>query len=378
MEFLRAFNNGKPLPLGKRVIVIGGGNVAYDVARSAVRPHDDSIDVARSALRLSGDKEVHVVCLESLAEMPADEIEIHEGSEEGIHLHNSRGPREIVHENGRVTGLKVVRCLSVFDANGRFNPALDETQTEVIPADSVIFAIGQTSDLSFLDPADGVESDRGLIKVNRETYQTTAPDVFACGDIAHGARLFIDAIASAQVAARSMHDYLRGTRTDVVVRKQWLPAAYTMVDNWNILERANPPALECERRSATLEIVEESYAERDARRQAARCLRCNVNTVFETEKCVACNGCVDVCPENLIRLVPISELDVDAPPDAGAALIKDELTCIRCAMCASRCPTHAILMKEFRFHRECVTVPTPNLKVGQASACAGLQSRPQV
>jgi ferredoxin len=187
--------------------------------------------------------------------------------------------------------------------------------------------------------------------------------VFACGDIAHGARLFIDAIASAQIAARSMHDYLRGTRTDVVVRKKWLPASYTMVDNWNVIQRANPPALECDRRSASLEIVEESYPEQDARRQAARCLRCNVNTVFETEKCVACNGCVDVCPENLIRLVPVSELDVDAPQDAGAALIKDELTCIRCAMCASRCPTHAILMKEFRFHRECVTVASPNPKV---------------
>jgi formate dehydrogenase (NADP+) beta subunit len=229
----------------------------------------------------------------------------------------------------------------VFDASRRFNPSFDESVIEDIPADSIIFAIGQTSDLSFLDPSDDVESERGLIKVNRETYRTTAPDVFACGDIAHGARLFIDAIASAQIAARSMHDYLRGTRTDVVIRKKWSPAAYTMVDGWNVIEREAPPVLEVERRAASLEIVEERYSEAEARRQGSRCLRCNINTVFETEKCVACNGCVDVCPENLIALVPVSWLDgYDDPELEGAAvMLKDETTCIRCSLCASRCPT---------------------------------------
>ena len=368
MDFLRAFNAGTPLPLGKRIIVIGGGNVAYDVARSAVRPHDEHVayDVARSALRLSGDKEVHVVCLESRAEMPADELEVHEGAEEGIHLHNQRGPREVLIEDGRLTGLRTVRCTAVFDAQGRFNPSFDEAQVEDIPADSIIFAIGQTSDLSFLNPADGVESERGLIKVNRETYQTTAPDVFACGDIAHGARLFIDAIASAQTAARSMHDFLRGTRTEIAVRKHWSPATYTMADSWNVLRRQNPPSLGSERRAASLEIVEEDYSEEEARRQASRCLRCNVNTIFDTSICVACNGCVDVCPEDLIRLVPVSEIFGVETEETGAAMIKDETTCIRCALCASRCPTHAILMKHFDFHRACVSVATRNPKVRYA------------
>jgi len=385
MDFLRAFNAGTPVALGKRIVVIGGGNVAYDVARSAVRPNDDHVayDVARSALRLSGDKEVHVVCLESRAEMPADEIEVLEGAEEGIHLHNQRGPRAVLLQDGQVTALRTVHCTAVFDARGRFNPAFDEGHVEDIPADSVIFAIGQTSDLSFLDPADGVESDRGLIKVNRETYQTAAPDVFACGDIAHGARLFIDAIASAQTAARSMHDYLRSTRSELVLRKQWKPAAYTMADGWNTIERTNPPVLESELRASTLEIVEAPYGEREARRQASRCLRCNVNTVFDTSKCVACNGCVDICPENLIRLVGLSKLIADpqwmeratnefgdisqyAPEELdqlAAAMMKDETTCIRCAMCASRCPTAAIVMKEFEFSRECTTVAARNPKV---------------
>lgn len=403
MEFLRAFNDGRTLELGRRVMVVGGGNVAYDVARSALRPmdateeelvrdsmgHDEKVayDVARSALRLSGDKEIHLMCLESLEEMPADKVEIHEGEEEGIRLHNRRGPKEIVVENGRVKAMRTVKCLSVFNEERRFAPTFDEAALEDIPVDTVIFAIGQTSDLTFLSEADGVETERGLIKVNKETYQTTAPDIFACGDIAHGARLFIDAIASAHTAARSMHDFLRGTRTDVVVRKHWEPAVYTMAEGWHREERCNAPVLESGIRSASTEIVELSYPEEMARRQGARCLRCNINTVFDTSTCIACNGCVDVCPEDLIKLVGLSRLkDEDAwlkleqagadikfeayramsmeeKDELGGIMLKDESTCIRCAMCASRCPTQAILMKRFVHYKECVAVPTPNPRI---------------
>lgn len=402
LDFLRAFNEGKPMPLGKRIIVIGGGNVAYDVARSAIRPAQAgeveesadtertqrmAYDVARSALRLSGDKEVHIVCLESREEMPADEIEILEGEEEGIKLHAARGPKEVLSEKGIVTGLRTIKCSSVFDADKRFNPKFDENVVEDIAADTILFAIGQTSDLTFLKPEDGVQTERGLIKVDPQTYQTTAPDVFACGDIAHGARLFIHAIASAQIAARSMHDYLRGTRTDVVVRKRWLPAAYTMTQGWEKLARENPPVLEREERASTLNIIEENFPEAEARRQASRCLRCNINTIFDTSICIACNGCVDVCPENLIKLVGLNQLRSDEYlmrvasesvgineedlqdytdeelKELGAVMLKDESTCIRCAMCASRCPTHAINMKRFDFYRECITINTPNAKI---------------
>lgn len=404
LEFLKAFNEGKPMELGKKIVVIGGGNVAFDVARSAVRPRAVEMadaksdmerteriayDVARSALRLSGDKEVHLVCLEDRHEMPADEIEIEEGEEEGVKLHTARGPREVLQQGGYVTGLRTVKCTSVFDEAGKFNPKFDESFVEDIEADTIMFAIGQTSDLAFLNDDDGVETERGLIKVDPETYQTTAPDVFACGDIAHGPRLFIHAIASAQIAARSMHDYLRGTRTDVVVRKRWLSADYTMTPGWDQLKRHNPPALEAEQRAATLNIVEINFPESEARQQAARCLRCNINTVFDTSICIACNGCVDVCPENLIKLVGLDKLRQDAflmklasesagisaedlqgysdeeLQELGAIMLKDESTCIRCAMCASRCPTQAIKMKRFDFYRECVTINAPNPKIKQ-------------
>ena len=181
---------------------------------------------------------------------------------------------------------------------------------------------------------------------------------------------------------------LRGTRTEVAVRRQWAPAAYTMAEGWERTP-AQQSAGPRRRRSApsSLEIIEESFPANEARRQASRCLRCNVNTVFDTSICVACNGCVDVCPENLIRLVGLSELCKEdrwldmvssslevsrddlrrmdnAELDAlGGVMIKDETTCIRCAMCASRCPTHAITMKKFEFYRECVTVPTRNEKI---------------
>lgn len=404
LDFLRSFNEGTPLPLGRRVLVIGGGNVAYDVARSAIRPVDaeqeredtnaeiergekTAYDIARSALRLSGDKEVHLVCLEQRAQMPADKREIEEGEEEGIHLHNGRGPKMVVEKKGKACALRTVRCTSVFDTTGRFNPVFDEEDVVDIEADTILFAIGQTSDLTFLAPEDGIASERGLIKVNPDTYQTTAPDVFACGDVAHGPKLFINAIASAQIAARSMHDYLRGTRTDIAVRKQWYPASYTMVDDWNRIERAEPPVIESNRRATSIDIVEEAFPEQAARTQASRCLRCNVNTMFDTGNCIACNGCVDVCPQNLIRLVglsrlvsqdgfanlaadsfgmPVDEFRALTPPqlDAlGGVMMKDETSCIRCALCASRCPTHAITMQRFEFRRECVSVPVRNAKL---------------
>lgn len=413
MDFLRAFNEGNPLPVGRRIVVIGGGNVAYDVARSAVRPlealnHDESqadihrgesvaYDVARSAMRLSGEREVHVVCLESRSEMPADEIEVAEGAEEGLILHNSRGPRAIVGENGKVTGLRTVECTSVFDANHRFSPAFKEDNVETISADTIIFSIGQSSDLSFLKPEDGVESVRGLIKVDPETYQTTSPDVFACGDIAHGPQLFIHAIRSAQIAARSMHDYLRGTHTAETVHSSWEPAAYTMRENWDQLKRAHPPTADARQRAASLVVIEETYPPEQARAQAARCLRCNVNTIFETKICVACTGCVDVCPENLIRLTGIAEICktdegcdwvaglIGIPPAEvarlspsdleamGGVMLKDESICIRCGLCAARCPSHAITMQRFNFRRECIQLPGRHPKINYGPLATGGQ-----
>ena len=403
LEFLKLANLGEPIDIGPRVVVIGGGNVAFDVARTALRSTEEedagaedfrvTADVARTAARRRGVTEVHIACLESLEEMPADRIEIDEGQHEGLRMHTSLGPR-IVHGNGKVRGVEFVKCLSVFDSERRFNPQFDDTARETIPCDTLIFAIGQRADFSFLRPEDGIElTSRGLVQVDPETLQTSRPDVFAGGDVVLGPRLFIDAIASGQVAARSIHDYLRRTSTAVVLRSAWSPAQYTMGLDWEVRARELPPSkapTAAELPTAGDRLVEENYPEAEARRQAERCLRCDVQTYFEGEKCIACNGCVDVCPDDCLHLVGLSQvaedprlltmaeaqlgidpeklqaflpLELDA---LGGVMLKDETACIRCSMCATRCPTHAFTMQRFTFHRELETAPEPNPRLRYA------------
>lgn len=395
LEFLRLVNLGEKIDVGPRVLVIGGGNVAFDVARTALRTTEEeeledfrvTADVARTAARRLGVTEVHVACLESREEMPADAVEIEEGQHEGLRLHTSLGPKAFV-GNGKLEGVEFVTCLSVFDQERRFNPKFDETARETIPCDTVILAIGQTAEFDFLKPEDGIElTERRLIKVDPETFQTSRPDVFAAGDVVLGPRLFIDAVASAQVAARGIHDYLRKSTTSVALRYAWEPAAYTMGPDWEVRERRLPPSdapRPEELPSAADRLVERNYPEAEARHQAERCLRCDVQTWFEGNRCIACNGCVDVCPDDCLHLVGLSQVAAEprlmamaqeqlgitpeqlsafepAELDVlGGVMLKDETACIRCSMCATRCPTAAFTMQRYVFHRELVTEPAPN------------------
>ncbi len=401
LEFLKLVNLGQDVQIGPRVVVIGGGNVAFDVARTALRrgegaPGDAeaeieglriTADVARTAARRSGVTEVHVACLESFEEMPADRIEIEEGQHEGLRLHTSLGPRAITGD-GRVRAIEFARCTSVFDSERRFSPQFDEADRTTLEADTVILAVGQRAVLNFLGPDDGIElTDRGLVKVDPETLQTSRPDVFAGGDVVLGPRLFIDAVASGQVAARGIHDFLRRSTTRIELVSEWSPAHYTMGADWEIRERRLPPSLAPaadELAASAGRIVEENYPEAEARRQAERCLRCDVQTYFEGERCVACNGCVDVCPDDCLHLVGLSQVAQDArllalaqgqlgisaeqlaafepfELDAlGGVMLKDETACIRCSMCATRCPTAAFTMRRFRFHRELRAEPGDN------------------
>ncbi|MBK9063039.1 MAG: FAD-dependent oxidoreductase [Acidobacteria bacterium] len=397
LEFLKLVNLGQKIDIGPRVLVIGGGNVAFDVARSALRNDANesedfrvTADVARTAARRAGVTEVHIVCLESREEMPADAVEIEEGLHEGLQLHTSLGPRAVLGD-GKVAGVEFASCLSVFDSEKRFNPKFDESMKETIEVDTVIFAIGQSAEFNFLTPEDGIElTDRGLIKVDSETLQTSRPDVFAGGDVVLGPRLFIDAIASAQVAARSIHDYLRKSTTSVVLNYEWSPAAYTMGQDWEVEERRLPPSdapTAEELPTAADRMVERNYPEAEARRQAERCLRCDVQTYFEGQHCIACNGCVDVCPDDCLHLVGLSQVASDprllamageqlgitketlaafepSELDAlGGVMLKDETACIRCSMCATRCPTRAFTMQRYAFHRELQVELVPNARL---------------
>jgi NADPH-dependent glutamate synthase beta subunit-like oxidoreductase len=409
IDFLLNVNLGYRFSIGKRTVVIGGGNVAIDVARSALRQQQlqtletlsssllpeslnpseldvamkELMDVSRAALRM-GAREVHLICLESREEMPAYEEEIEEGLREGLKIHPSVGPKSFVGTGGRVTGVQTVRCTSVFDAQHRFNPQFEVGSETVIPCDTVILAIGQASDLSFLTPEDGVETARqGTIKIDPETLMSTAPGIFAAGDIAFGPRLIISAVADGKKAAAEIDRYLRGP--------DWKPkpkyVQITVLDHHEMAEgfdeysRLGVPTIPLERRTGVTE-VETGYTEEQARTEASRCLQCWINTIFEgneTEgsECILCGGCVDVCPENCLKLVPLSQFKFaedakarlkaeaasyegtlqhltadDLPGAEGSVMVKDETICIRCGLCAERCPAHTITMEAFEVFEE--------------------------
>jgi len=340
------------------------------------------MDVTRTALRL-GAKEVDLVCLESRMEMPAFEDEIEEALREGIRIHALLGPKRFVGQNGKVAGLETVRCISVFDADRRFNPVFAAGTESIIPCDTVILAIGQAADLSFLKPEDGVEATRqGTVKIDPETLMSTAPGIFAAGDIAFGPRLIISAVADGRKAADQIDRYLRGAA--------WKPREYQvqitilnrheMATGFDEYSRLAVPTVSLERRTGITE-VESGYSEEQAKREAARCLRCWINTIFEGNEadgteCILCGGCVDVCPENCLSLVPLGQLAIsvqerdrlagetahyelmlqhldpaDLPAGEGSIMVKDETICIRCGLCAERCPAHTITMEAFEVLR---------------------------
>jgi NADPH-dependent glutamate synthase beta subunit-like oxidoreductase len=383
IEFLKQVNTGREVKIGERVVVIGGGNVAFDVARSAVRKQTKSetedfyeaADAARMALR-GGAREVHLVCLESLQEMPADEVEITEGVEEGMQLHTLRGPDKIVGHNGRVTGLATKKVVRVFDENGRFNPVYSAEPGETINADTIIMAIGQNADFGFLNDAPPLTMTRnGLIAVDPLTKATNVPGIYACGDVADGARLFIDAVRSGQIAAGSIDSFIRSSaRQDTAQGAMQIPGPHLMSERYLRLQRIHPPVVAAQIRSHSSDPVEINYSEAAAGEQAERCLKCHINTIFNGEKCIMCNGCVDVCPMHCLKLVSLSSLAMDGALETvvenrykvsltgmsdaerssflhrlGSAIIKDEEHCIRCGFCAKRCPTGAVTMEWFSF-----------------------------
>jgi formate dehydrogenase (NADP+) beta subunit len=384
VEFLLNMNLGYKTELGRKVVVIGGGNVAIDVARAAVRSpgaEEDvnpeinivtALDIARSAVRF-GAKEIHMVCLESREEMPADLEEIEAALEEGITIHYGRGPTRILGDGKNATGLETIQCSSVFDGDGRFRPTFEEGTEIALAADTIIMAVGQQSDLSWIRDEDGLEvTNRGTLQIDAETLATTSPGVYAGGDVAFGPRIAIQAIADGKRAAAAIHAKLRGqtaaaTRPEIVVRQL---RNFRREPDYEAIPRQRPETLSLNRRVGIAEI-EQCLEESAACREASRCLQCWINTEFHQDKmvgseCLLCGGCADVCPENCIEL--ISTRDIEADPNLkedlvaefgtdaevlfdrdrpGTAILKDETICIRCGLCALRCPAGTITMQGY-------------------------------
>ncbi len=378
VDFLINVNlGGYNLDLGKRVVIIGGGNVAMDVARTAARlgytrqsggDLEMALDVARTAVRLGATQEVHCLVVEDRHEMLADPFEIEETEAEGIVIHNHVAPRRIVGE-GVAAGVETLAVERAFDENGRFNPQLLPGTETVWEADSVIVAIGQMGELDWIRPEDGLEvTPRGTLAVNKATLATTAPGVYAGGDIAFGPRLIINAVADGQRAARGIHSYLQQVQPRLVRKGFFTPVpkrAYAdigPVRDYLRWQRQMPPSLPVARRIGVA-AVEAGYDEAVAQEQANRCLICTINPIFDGQLCILCNGCVDVCPTDCLKLVPVSEVKGDKMVTAvierhtsqwtsASAMLFDPTRCIRCGLCASRCPTEAVKMETFRFTEE--------------------------
>jgi formate dehydrogenase (NADP+) beta subunit len=386
VDLLLNYNLGYRIELGKRVIVIGGGDVAMDAARTALRlgiagadlPRNGSgdrldeqsegvhtaLDVARTALRL-GVADVRVLALESWEELPASRLELEEAMEEGIQIFPRHGPSRIIGQDGRVTGLEVIDVASVFDETGRFNPRFVPGTERMIDCDQVILAIGQAADLSLLKGAEDIHiTPRGLVAINPHTGQTSAVDVFSGGDLAHGPRLIIHAVRDGHIAALGIEQHLQGRNLETTLTTSWREIPdHEMPEDWLNYVRTRVPSLPVDRRTG-ISQVELGYGEEAARFQALRCLECGINTVFDGSMCILCNGCVDVCPWDCLKIVKAGDLVGDETfqgvadalnEENGsevlplAAMIKDDSICTRCGLCAKRCPTGAITMESFRF-----------------------------
>jgi formate dehydrogenase beta subunit len=369
VDFLLNANLGYRVELGDDVVVIGGGNVALDAARTALREIaagrstpdalgeagdvdlegavTQTLDVARVAKRL-GARRVRVMALESREEMPAHEFEIEEAELEGIEVLTRLGPKAILGE-GRVLGLETLKVASVFDPDGRFNPRLIDGTESVLECDSVILAIGQAPDLSWLSDDDGIElNPSGTIAVDRESLATSANWIYAGGDVSFGPRNLIDAIGDGRRAAASIHRQIAGEEPAIPSPsgRKLLPIVEVRgrTPDYTEYPRVPIPAELSERRIGSPE-VELGYTPEEARAEASRCLQCFLNIMLEPSICILCGGCVDICPERCIRIIPTEEIvGVEATGPSSALIIQEEL-CIRCGLCVDRCPTHALSLQ---------------------------------
>lgn len=290
VDFLRSVSLGHPTPLSGRVVVVGGGNVAIDVARTAVRENVDSVDM---------------YCLESREEMPALEEEIAEAEAESIPVHNGWGPKELLVENGRIKGVVFKRCTAVYDAEHRFAPQYDEQDTITVEADWVLLSIGQEIRWGSLLDGSAVELGRGrTAQADPLTYQTAQKDVFVGGDCFTGPKFAIDAIAAGKQGAISIHRFVwegvsMTVGRDRRIYKEFDKAAADL-ESFDRMPRQRP----LRKKEAAASFTDDrcTFTEEQMKRETERCLGCGA-VQLNQEMCIGCGQCTTKCKFDAIHLV---------------------------------------------------------------------------
>ena len=291
VDFLRTVGGDESYPVSGKAVVVGGGNVAIDVARTAHRCGADSVTM---------------FCLEPREKMPASEEEIAEAMEEGVSLNCGWGPKEILTENGKVTGIVFKRCVSVWDESGRFSPTYDEADTKTVPCDRVFLSIGQSIQWGSLLEGTKVELGRGNgAKADSLTYQTAEPDIFVGGDVYTGPKFAIDAIAAGREGAISIHRFVRPHSSLTIGRNR---RDFVALDKENIrVESYDNSSRQIPGKDASIDHKNSfrdarlPFTEEQVKAETARCLGCGASVV-DPNKCIGCGVCTTKCAFNAIKL----------------------------------------------------------------------------
>lgn len=319
LPFLRAAALGEPLEVRDHVIVVGGGNVAVDVARTAIR---------------LGAETVKMVCLENEEELPAWDWESREALEEGIEIIHRQGPTKVVVEDGEITGLVTRAVERVFDKDGNFSPTYFDDQLSTISGQMVMLAIGQQADLGLLQSSGLKVSRPGRLEFHPDTMSTSEERIFACGEVVAGPGSAIEAVASGHRAARAVTGYLQTGELQPVEEEE--PEGVgefpeEVPPKISPLDRQPMPTMSAEERKKSFVQFELGYEEAHALVEAWRCVSCAAGAMVDEDRCAACLTCVRICPFDAATIEEVASMPAEI--------------CQACGLCAAECPADCIIIQ---------------------------------